>query len=109
MLREYYRLRPNYLLYWNTLKLGCELGLQSIDLGRCTRGSGNFDFKRRWTAQPQALYQQFLMNGISRPPAVGGGWSKDVRYRLFVALWRGLPLSIVEILGPWLRKRIPFG
>lgn len=109
MLRPFYDLRPNHLLYWETLKYGCENGFQWVDLGRSRWDSGTFVFKMNWGAEPRPLYQQYYLNGISRPPAVGSSREADVKYRLFVNVWRRLPLQVTEALGPQLRKRMPFG
>jgi serine/alanine adding enzyme len=109
VLREYYPLRSNYLLYWGLLKFGCEQGYQRVDMGRCVLNSGNYQFKRQWLGEPQPLYQQFFLNGIRELPAVGGGWEDDLKYRLFFEVWKNLPLSAAEFIGPRLRKRMPFG
>jgi len=108
-LRQFYELRLTHSLYWETLKYGCENGFQWIDLGRSKVDSGTYVFKTRFGAQPRPLYQQCYLNGISQPPAVGGAREDDAKYRLFVRVWRRLPLSMVEFLGPRLRKRMPFG
>jgi hypothetical protein len=55
------------------------------------------------------LYQQYFLNGLSQPPAVGGTRADDVQYRSFVNVWQRLPISMTEFLGPHLRKRMPFG
>ena len=109
MLREFYDLRPNHLLYWETLKYGCENGFQWVDLGRSQRDSGTFTFKRNWGAEPRPLYQQYYLNGTSQPPPVGSSMKADAKYRLLANVWRRLPLPVTEILGPQLRKRMPFG
>ena len=46
---------------------------------------------------------------FSQPPAVGTSREADVKHRLFVKVWRWLPLSVTEVLGPQLPKRMPFG
>ncbi len=109
MLRQFYNLRPNHLLYWETLKYGCENGFQWVDLGRSRWDSGTFVFKMNWGAEPRPLYQQYYLNGISQPPTVGSSMEADAQYRLFVKVWRRLPLSVTEALGPQLRKNMPFG
>jgi FemAB-related protein (PEP-CTERM system-associated) len=109
MLREFYHLRPNHLLYWETLKYGSENGFQWLDFGRSLRDSGTFVFKKNWGAEPRPLYQQYYLNGITEPPAVGGSREDDAQYRLFTSAWRRLPLPLTEVLGPQLRKRMPFG
>ncbi len=109
MLRQFYNLRPNHLLFWETLKYGCENGFQWVDLGRSRWDSGTFVFKMNWGAEPRPLYQQYYLNGISQPPAVGSSMEAHAKYRLFVKVWRRLPLSVTEALGPQLRRRMPFG
>jgi FemAB-related protein (PEP-CTERM system-associated) len=109
MLRQSYELRPNYLLYWETLKYACENGFQWADLGRSAWESGTFRFKKHWLSEPRPLYQQFYLNGVTQPPPVGSSRASGVQYRVFVRLWRSLPLSIAELLGPQLRSWLPFG
>jgi serine/alanine adding enzyme len=109
MLREYYHLRPNYVLYWETLKYGCEQGYKRLDLGRSTWDSGAYKFKKQWRAEPQPLYHQVFLNGAPEPPAVGDQREDTRLYRLFGKVWARLPLPVTEILGPWLRKQVPFG
>jgi FemAB-related protein (PEP-CTERM system-associated) len=109
MLRESYELRPNYILYWETLKYACENGFQWADLGRSQWNSGTFNFKKHWQAEPRPLYQQFYLNGTDQPPPVGSTREDDVQYRIFVSMWRHLPLPMTELLGPQLRSWLPFG
>jgi predicted N-acyltransferase len=109
MLRQFYHLRPNHLLYWETLRYGIQRGARWLDFGRSRHGSGTYVFKRAWGSEPCPLYQQYYLNGIDHPPAVGAGWKADPRYRRFVQLWTKLPLPVTEVLGPQLRKRMPFG
>ena len=66
-------------------------------------------FKKDFGSEGQQLYQQFYLNGITQPPAVGAGMEEELKYRLFVKIWRRLPLPVAEALGPQLRRRMPFG
>jgi serine/alanine adding enzyme len=109
MLRQYYDLRPNHLLYWETLKYGVEGGFHWLDFGRSRYESGTFVFKQAWGGKPRPLYQQYYLNGLTHPPAVGAGRKADPKYRVFVDLWKRLPLPVTEVLGPQLRRRMPFG
>ncbi len=109
MLREFYNLRPNYLLYWETLKYACEHGYKWLDLGRSTYDSGAFQFKKQWCAEAQPLYQQAFLNGAAELPVVGDEREGDRSYRWFVKVWERLPLPVTEVAGPWLRKQVPFG
>ncbi|MGD8791948.1 MAG: peptidoglycan bridge formation protein FemAB, partial [Anaerolineae bacterium] len=98
-----------YILYWETLKYACEAGFRWADLGRSEWDSGTFHFKMHWQPEPRPLYQQFYLNGATQPPPVGGTRANSAQYRVFVKLWRNLPLSITELLGPQLRSSLPFG
>jgi FemAB-related protein (PEP-CTERM system-associated) len=59
-LREYNRLAPNMLLYWNLLKVSCERGCEQFDFGRSTYGEGTYNFKKQWGAKPVLLDWQAL-------------------------------------------------
>jgi len=107
--REFYGLRPNHLLYWETIRYGNENGFRWVDLGRCKKDSGGFTFKKSWGGEPRPLYQQYYLNDIDEPPAIGQEMAEDAKYRAFVAIWQKLPLPVTEVMGPWLRKRMPFG
>jgi FemAB-related protein (PEP-CTERM system-associated) len=109
MLRDYYHLRISHLLYWETVRYAHQKGYRCVDLGRCRKNSGGFIFKKGFGGQVQQLYQQFFLNGIKQPPNVGTSREENLEYRLFVSMWRKLPQPITELLGPELRRRIPFG
>jgi FemAB-related protein (PEP-CTERM system-associated) len=109
MLREHYSLNPNHLLFWETLRYGMDRGFDRVDLGRSQWDSGTFNFKKKWGAVAQPLYQQTYLNGRARAPRVGSSLEENARYRVFVRLWRLLPLAVTEFLGPQLRRRMPFG
>jgi FemAB-related protein (PEP-CTERM system-associated) len=110
MLSEYYNLNTSHSIYWETMKYGCENGYQWLDIGRARINSGTYVYKSRWPAgETKPLYQQYFLNGIDQPPAVGGAREDNLTYQVFVKVWRRLPLRVTEILGPKLRKRMPFG
>jgi len=109
MLSQYYNLNTGYLLYWETLKFGCDTGYQWVDLGRSEWDSGGFKFKKQWRGSPKPLYQQYYLNGISRPPSVGNQRADDLQYRIFIEMWKHLPRALTELLGTQIRKRMPFG
>lgn len=109
MLRRYYPLHPSHLLYWEAIKYSCEHGLRQVNLGRCQRDSGAYQFKLHWGAEARPLYQHYYLRKVAQPPPVGASMKKETRYRLFVNVWRHLPLPATEAIGPHLRKRMPFG
>lgn len=109
LLPEYYKLRTSYRLIWEAIKYAYEEGYRRVDLGRCGKSSGGFDFKRRFGGQVQQLYQQVYLNNSSSMPLVGSERKSDYKSQLFVRLWRNLPLGLTEVLGPYLRRQMPFG
>jgi hypothetical protein len=109
MLREFYPLRPSHLLVWEAIRYGFENGFRWVDLGRTRKNSGGYTFKKAWGGEVQQLYQHSYLNGVTEPPAVGGSLEEHARYRVFVSMWQKLPLPVAELLGPELRKRMPFG
>jgi FemAB-related protein (PEP-CTERM system-associated) len=109
LLQDYYGLHTSYLLSWEAIKYTHQNGYQWLDLGRCRKASGGYNFKKNFGGQAKQIYQQFYLNGISQPPRVGGERSEDMTYRAFVSIWRRLPPPATEALGPLIRKQLPFG
>ncbi len=96
-LREYKRISPNMLLYWQMLSLAIEKGAKIFDFGRSTPGSGTYRFKKQWGAEEKALFWY-------RVPAEEEKVSK-VR-PLIEKIWQKLPEKAANYLGPRLRGRI---
>jgi FemAB-related protein (PEP-CTERM system-associated) len=98
---EYNRLAPNMLLYWELLAQCADNGIRVFDFGRSSFGEGTFRFKKQWGAQPYLLtWQNWLDQSVTLSSSPG-----RVR-RLVENAWRRLPLSIVNLLGPLIRKHI---
>jgi FemAB-related protein (PEP-CTERM system-associated) len=102
-LREYNRLAPNMLLYWNLLRISCERGCKQFDFGRSTFGEGTFKFKQQWGAKPVPLDWQTL----DRQGATAAMSSGKSRVRDMVEnVWKKLPLPVANTIGPHLRRHI---
>ena len=102
-LREYNRLAPNMLLYWNLLKVSCERGCKQFDFGRSTYGEGTYNFKKQWGAKPVLLDWQTLdKQGVVAEMAGGKSRARE----LIETVWRKLPLPVVNAIGPRLRRHI---
>lgn len=100
-LSEYNRLAPNMLLYWELLAHCSDNGIRTFDFGRSTFGEGTFRFKKQWGAQPYLLsWQNWMEQG-------GTGTSAPGKIRpMLESAWRRLPLGLVNVLGPLVRKHI---
>ncbi|HXX74392.1 MAG TPA: FemAB family XrtA/PEP-CTERM system-associated protein [Nitrospiraceae bacterium] len=102
-LREYFSKCPNNLLYWHAIKDSCTRGFKSFDFGRSSLGSGTYEFKRQWGAQPVPLYWYRLSDIDGYGNVIDGS---SVKYRLLREIWRRLPVGISAMLGPRIRKYI---
>jgi CelD/BcsL family acetyltransferase involved in cellulose biosynthesis len=100
-LREYFSKCPNNLLYWHEIQDRSAQGFTLFDFGRSSLGSGTYDFKRQWGAQPMPLFWYLLSADA------GGGHTIDgasLKYRLFREGWQRLPVGLSALLGPRIRK-----
>ena len=88
-------------LYWAAIKHGIETGCHTFDFGRSSMGSGIFEFKRRWGAQPLQPYWStlYLKAGAKAPTARS-------EFQLASRIWRRMPTAVQLILGPQLRRGI---
>lgn len=100
--REFNALSPNMLLYWGFLQYAGDHGFHRFDFGRSTPGEGTYRFKEQWGARPFPLYWYGKVTGSGHRLDPTSG-----RLRERVArLWAGLPLPVVNVLGPVLRRYI---
>ena len=92
------------LLYWSLLERAVEDGYRRVDLGRCTPGSGNYEFKRHWGCQEKPLHWYYWLSPGASPPELR---PSSPRYRLLSQLWKRLPLFVANGLGPHIVRSIP--
>ena len=92
------------LMYWTLLEWSLENGYKRVDLGRCTPGGGNHDFKKRWVCQEKPLHWYYwLASGATVP----GLRPDNPRYRMATHIWKHLPLTVANLLGPRIVRCIP--
>ena len=103
-LRGYNRLSPNMLLYWSMLKYGVSEGYCTFDFGRCSVDSGPYRFKKQWGAQAESLAWHYILDQPGDLPQLN---PENPKFRLAVNLWRHLPLSVANRLGPQVVKHLP--
>jgi len=102
-LRNYNRLNPNMLLYWNFLKFSADNGFSLFDFGRSTPEEGTYKFKAQWGAQPEPLlWHNVFLHGKQTVAA-----NDNSSMRNFVAkYWQQLPIPVANFLGSRLRRYI---
>ncbi len=96
-------LAANDFKYWELMRMACERGYRLFDYGRSKRGTGQYDFKKNWGFEPTPLhYEYFLVNADHVPEHN----PLNPKYRLFIAMWRRLPISVANALGPHIVKNL---
>jgi FemAB-related protein (PEP-CTERM system-associated) len=102
-IREYNRLAVNNFMYWMLMKYGCENGYKVFDFGRSKKGTGSFDFKKRWGMTMSELsYQYFLVRQQVLPDTS----PLNPRFSMGIQLWRRLPLPLTQWIGPMVSKHL---
>jgi FemAB-related protein (PEP-CTERM system-associated) len=102
-IREYNRLGPNNFMYWMLIKYGCENGYRVYDFGRSKKGTGSFDFKKRWGMTMSDLpYQYHLVRKHSMPD----NSPLNPKFSLWIRLWQKLPLPIANTFGPPIARHL---
>ncbi|MDX1517337.1 MAG: FemAB family PEP-CTERM system-associated protein [Woeseiaceae bacterium] len=103
-LREFNRYSVNMLLYWSVLKFAIKQGFRVFDFGRSTRDSGTYRFKRQWGAEPQDLHWHYCLPPGQVPPKLN---PDNPKFRLATRIWRRLPVSVANLLGPAIVRNLP--
>ncbi|MCC6531322.1 MAG: FemAB family PEP-CTERM system-associated protein [Burkholderiales bacterium] len=93
----------NDFMYWEVMRRACERGVRIFDYGRSKRGTGSFDFKKNWGFEPQPLNYAYR---LVRSDAVPEHNPLNPKYRLFISMWQRLPLSLANLIGPYVVKNI---
>jgi FemAB-related protein (PEP-CTERM system-associated) len=102
-IREYNHLGVNNFMYWMLIKYGCENGYRIFDFGRSKKGTGSFDFKKRWGMTMIDLpYQYKLIRRKSLPDTS----PLNPKFALAIRLWSKLPVPIANTLGPLISKNL---
>ncbi len=95
------RLRANDIMYYALMNHARQRGCTRFDFGRSKIGTGAYSFKKNWGFEPEPLSYAVR--------TADGEEARDVnpmspKYRLQVALWQKLPLSVANRLGPMIAK-----
>jgi len=102
-LARYNAVAPNMLLYWAFMERAAEHGLEVFNFGRCTPGSGTHRFKQQWGGRDVPLWWYQHAAG----PTAATPSPDDRAFAWGPRVWRRLPLSVANILGPRVVRLIP--
>ncbi len=94
-------LRANERMYYELMCHARRRGCTRFDFGRSKVGSGPFAFKKNWGFEPEALtYYTWSAPGV----AARNIDPTDESYSAKIALWKRLPLSVANRIGPWIAR-----
>jgi FemAB-related protein (PEP-CTERM system-associated) len=94
-------LRANDLMYYALMNHARGRGCTRFDFGRSKAGTGPAAFKRNWGFEGEPLaYAKFAADGEA-PRDIN---PLNPKYRLQVALWQKLPLSLANRIGPMIAR-----
>jgi FemAB-related protein (PEP-CTERM system-associated) len=94
-------LRANDLMYYALMNHARRRGCTRFDFGRSKAGTGPAAFKRNWGFEGQPLaYAKFAADGEA-PRDIN---PLNPKYRMQVALWQKLPLSLANRIGPMIAR-----
>ena len=96
-------LKGNDFMYWEVMRRAVENGIKVFDFGRSKIGTGSYSFKKNWGFSPQQLYYEFYLVKSTSIPDVN---TLNPKYKFFIAAWKRLPLSISQVIGPFLAKNL---
>jgi FemAB-related protein (PEP-CTERM system-associated) len=92
------------LMYWTLLEWAITNGFSRADFGRCTKGSGVYEFKKHWNSVERPLHWYYWLAPGTPVPELR---PDNPRYRVATKMWKHLPLGIANLLGPRIVRSIP--
>jgi FemAB-related protein (PEP-CTERM system-associated) len=96
-------LKANDFMYWELMRRAAERGIRIFDYGRSKEGTGSYSFKKNWGFEPEPLPYAYRLVRAREMPNIN---PLNPKYRLFVGLWKRLPLGLANRLGPFLSRSL---
>lgn len=98
--REY---KGNDFMYWELMRRAAERGIRIFDYGRSKVGTGSYSFKKNWGFEPEALHYEYRLIKAHAVPDVN---PLNPKYRLFINMWKRLPIGVTRLIGRHLVKNL---
>lgn len=93
----------NHFMYWELMRRSVDEGLEIFDFGRSKMETGPFEFKKHMGFEPQPLPYEYHLVKSKTIPDVN---PNNPKYRLMIDLWKRLPLSVANLIGPPLARHL---
>jgi FemAB-related protein (PEP-CTERM system-associated) len=94
-------LKGNDFMYWELMRQSSEQGIRIFDYGRSKIGTGSYSFKSNWGFETQPLNYEYFLVKADDVPNIN---PLNPKYRLFINMWKKLPLVATQVIGPHLVK-----
>lgn len=94
----------NMWMYRKILSFAIQKGCTIFDFGRSTIDAGTFKFKKQWGAKPVQNYWYTIAAPNTPKPEMN---PDNPKLKVFIQLWKRLPLWIANLIGPPIIKHIP--
>ena len=95
--------KANDFMYWDVMRRASERGILVFDYGRSKVGTGSYSFKKNWGFKPEPLFYEYYLVRAKALPDIN---PLNPKYRLFIQLWKRLPLPLSQFLGPYLARSL---
>jgi FemAB-related protein (PEP-CTERM system-associated) len=89
----------NDFMYWEVMRRAVERGCRLFDFGRSKVGTGAYSFKTHWGFEPEPLEYEYRLLRSKQMPELN---PTNPKFKLFIAAWKRLPLSVANVIGPWI-------
>lgn len=90
-------------MYWELMCDAAKRGIGIFDYGRSKKGTGSYSFKKNWGFEPQPLHYEYQLIKSDSMPDVN---PLNPKYRLFISLWKRMPLSLSRWIGPMIARSL---
>jgi len=93
----------NDFMYWSVMRHAAARGCRRFDFGRSKVDTGSYAFKKNWGFAPAPLGYRFHVAPGRQIPQTN---PLNPKYRLMIAAWKRLPLSVANAIGPFLVRGV---
>ena len=97
------RTAANDFMYWELMRRAGERGVRVFDYGRSKQQTGSFGFKKHWGFEPEPLFYEYYLVRAQKVPEIN---PLNPRYRLFIDVWKRLPLWVSRRIGPLIARNL---
>ena len=93
----------NDFKYWELLRHACASKLKIFDYGRSKVGTGSYAFKKNWGFEPKPLSYEYV---LYKRDSIPQNNPSNIKYKNAISLWKRLPVSVANVLGPFIVKNL---